>query len=56
MPNISLIAVGVVLFITGLLALRTPYPIFGIVALVMGFIIGVGGLFWDRRNVGRGKD
>ncbi len=45
MPNISLIAVAVVLFITGLIALRTPYPIFGIVALVMGLIIGAAGVF-----------
>ncbi len=38
------IAVGIVLAVTGAIALATPFPIFGIVAIIFGVIVGAFGV------------
>jgi len=38
------ITVGIVLAITGAIALATPFPIFGIVAIIFGVIVGAFGV------------
>jgi tetrahydromethanopterin S-methyltransferase subunit E len=38
------ITVGIVCVITGAIALATPFPIFGIVAIIFGVIVGAFGV------------